>query len=437
MDLIAKVFILTIQLLSAYPQSPEPPQSAPENDLYRDEYITLASLVTSPVFKNVEEAQSYSDTHIMLNNEVAYQALGSVNFSSSEMEKIRREIFSKLSACHDTMVELRELDATGMDFEKLATKALIASPSLVRGDEDGNLLDSDKEAVNELVASAVEEIISAGFDAYRASKARSRYRERYSAVLRTGLKLKKLAASGFASTQIEIPLLAVEINGSWGDFWDSNYIWLTNISDNDLTNVTLFIRLNGYEGDTGNKDNEQHIHFIESWPSGETRVIRYMSASASGFAADQAADYISDISYAIYSDQYRQEKSIAYMGEAYDQDVQRYFGKAQFYGKWWTFPADHFLYYSGWEASVANLEEFPVSKVTIKAWRGSDVRTVDWRFRNNRFDGKRYFEHAIFNDWNPDKVTMVFEFPYSDFKSQHTCQGRRIFSRCKMTMVSP
>jgi hypothetical protein len=191
-----------------------------------------------------------------------------------------------------------------------------------------------------------------------------------------------------------------------------------------LTNVTLHVVLRGRHGKAGAANGDQHLHFIGDWPAGETRIVRYMSSSASGIASDESVDQIDTLTYKLFSDQYKQVHQVAYTGEAYDTDVKRYFGQAQFLGGWSSYPPDHWLYNSGFEFHREDKASFPVSKVTVTAWRGEESKALCWTISSQRFDGYNNFTDSRFNNWDPDRVTVCIEMPFTELKIEREWKFR-------------
>lgn len=381
-------------------------------------------------------------------------------------------------------------------------KSLKASPGLFRQGSDGNLLAEDKQATNELIDKALNELIRTGINAYQASEARSSYQNSYQAARRAGRKLKDIVDSnnsaprpviygigieanigdailvklvkpnspaeaagmlagdlilavdslnindhnveqvfkkipGAYKSQVEIKikrdeqiktlqiqrtveifeasLLNIDIDGSWDAFYDSDYVTYTNISGVNLTNVTLAVKLVGRHGANAAQNGDEHLHFIDKWPAGSSLVARYMSSSASGIATNESVDQIDKLEYKLYSDQFKQKNSIPYTGEAYNDDIKRYFGDSEFIGTWRNYPPDHLFHNSGFEVSRRDGKNFRVYRVNITAWQKNESRSLEFSTNNNSFEGKQYFRDKLFNNWYPDRIVMNIKFPYSNF----------------------
>ena len=78
---------------------------------------------------------------------------------------------------------------------------------------------------------------------------------------------------------------------------------------------------------------------------------------------------------------------------------------------------------------VARKDErgFPCSAVTITAYRGTRSQRVRWNMQGLHntfaaggtggilFNSDRFFSSEHFNEFHPDRVTVKFEFPHSEF----------------------
>lgn len=225
----------------------------------------------------------------------------------------------------------------------------------------------------------------------------------------------------------EPAILSVDINGSWAGFYSSDYVFFTNMSGRDLTNVTLFVTLSGRHDPSGATDGDRHLHYIDKWPAGQTRVVRYLSQAASGIASNESVDQIDTVKYELYSSELRQDNSVAYTGEAYDADVERYVSDIPLIGSWRTYAPDDWMYNSGFLIQSKDGEEFPCSHVTVRAYWGDTQVGFRWTMKSGRFPSgtsdaiffarDRYFCDPAFNKGRPDRVEVVLEFPYSDYKA--------------------
>src|SRR5579863_5849032 len=102
--------------------------------LRADDYVTVASAVASPLVNRKDDLdKAYTDAQTMLRIEMARQRLQSAS-TERDLSATHKNILSHLDACHSSMEEIRRLDSNVPDLEKIAKKALTASPALVRTD---------------------------------------------------------------------------------------------------------------------------------------------------------------------------------------------------------------------------------------------------------------------------------------------------------------
>ena len=229
----------------------------------------------------------------------------------------------------------------------------------------------------------------------------------------------------------EAALLEIDITGSVGGFFNSDFVLVKNNSGRDLNNVTLFIELKGRHGRNGVVASDSHLHYLDRWPAGTTKVARYLSSSATGISQNESVDQIDTLRYELYSNEFFQENSIEYTGTAYDNTLENLCDKLTLYGSWRAFEPDHWLYNSGFLVQNSNLgKAFPATHVTVRPSWGGLVRGFRWETKDGYLpsgtsdalplsDG-RYFSHADFNRGRPDAVEVELEFPYSNY----TCKKR-------------
>jgi len=225
----------------------------------------------------------------------------------------------------------------------------------------------------------------------------------------------------------EAALLSVDINGSWNGFIDSDWVFLTNISGRELTNVTLCVDLKGRHGTKGLPESDTHLHYVDRWPAGARKIARYMSTAASGITYDESVDQIDTLTYDLYSNEYRQENTIQYTGEDYDADVKRYCETISLLGSWSMQEPDDRMFNSGFMLTNGeNGYHFPCSHVSVAGFWGSTRIAYRWTMVDQMFPRgttpirlfarDRYFEASGFNRGRPDQVEVLLEFPYSSYK---------------------
>jgi hypothetical protein len=159
-----------------------------------DDYATAVSVVASPLVNRQEDLDKvYSDAQVMLRMELARQCLQSVS-GGVDLAGRRKDILIHLDSCHRSMEEIRRINGNVPDLEKIAKKALGASPALLRSDpETGNLTKEDSRAVNDLIGTVALEGVKLIADAWNASTERDNYRNHYRQVRKEALSLADVA----------------------------------------------------------------------------------------------------------------------------------------------------------------------------------------------------------------------------------------------------
>jgi hypothetical protein len=160
-----------------------------------DDYQTLADALATPIFVNLDGAlRGFSDSVVMVRNEMAYQRLKGLGTASGNLANIRNTAQGSLQECNRGMEELRRLNrGTIPDISGIASKAIAASPALMRErDEKTNkllLTPSDQKAIEDLAVKGLSEVFSTVVNAWQASGERDKYRGSYRASLQAGLML--------------------------------------------------------------------------------------------------------------------------------------------------------------------------------------------------------------------------------------------------------
>lgn len=171
-----------------------------------DSFFRIASVVASPVFAERDSAApAFTDSAVMLRQEMAYQVLRDTRCQDRRLEQIRVELLKNYSACNDSLRNLRNLGAQVPDLEGIATKALAASPALYRAaranydNESAVYTPSEEKSLNDLAGKAVVEILKAGFNVYESSNERASYRKSYRAARIRALDLETDAKAHYSS----------------------------------------------------------------------------------------------------------------------------------------------------------------------------------------------------------------------------------------------
>jgi hypothetical protein len=163
-------------------------------ELPADDYATVAAAVASPLVNRPEDLdKAYTDAQVMLRIELARQRLQSASIEA-DLAVPHKNILTYLDVCHRSMEEIRRLDGNVPDLEKIAKKALTASPALVRTDPGtGALTKADAAAVDDLIGTLTIEGVKLIADAWNISSERDNYRNRYRLVRKEALSLAEVA----------------------------------------------------------------------------------------------------------------------------------------------------------------------------------------------------------------------------------------------------
>jgi hypothetical protein len=162
-----------------------------------DEYSTIAGAVASPLVSKDEDLDKvYADGQVMMRAELARQRLQSVSPAGSELSAARRNILQQLESCHSAMEEIRRISGKLPDYEKIAKKAIEASPALVRTDPaTGDLTQDDQNAVEELAGTLIKEGLKVVVDAWNLSKQCDNYCNHYRSARMQSLALAEIGKS--------------------------------------------------------------------------------------------------------------------------------------------------------------------------------------------------------------------------------------------------
>jgi hypothetical protein len=400
-----------------------------------EDYVTLANVLSSPIFKEVSRAQQgHTDTAVMVRLEVARQQLQAMRSVQPGLAEIRDAALRTMELCHSSMVELRRLNARVPDIEGIAGRAITATPGLYNlynmkeGEKVEDKLTRDQQAaVADLIVKAGSEAIQGIANAYYAWSEKENYRKHY-VDFRTSARndlVKQMGVQYKSASDLRASAIAIDLDGSWNNTFNTDWLCLRNDSGGDLTRCTIFVSLNGTNAESGNNESDSHIHYMANWPAGTWIYAPYPSRAAGGIAQNESVDCVKSVKVWVYADQGRLCKDYSYLGPEYDKDVSRYVDtqlKPKFYGKWYNY-TDHTFYDNGFEISYeGEFSSFPVSRVTVTIKEGSLEKSLYWNMQSGKMSsgwlGKLYLSDSSFNGRNPDTVAVSIEFPNSSYKHQ-------------------
>lgn len=160
-----------------------------------DDYEQLATLLAKPLYPSWEEARAgNSDDAVIGRLAIAGRLLPAQEKVSPELAVITAAAQKKLDACRLTLQRIHDLDAKSPDYSRMFDKALQASPALFRKDEGTEqLLPADQDAVNQLVAKGIAELIKAGINNYQLSEEWNGFRRHYADFGESAVKLAAVA----------------------------------------------------------------------------------------------------------------------------------------------------------------------------------------------------------------------------------------------------
>lgn len=389
-----------------------------------DDYTVLASALSSPLFTSVKSADhGYADAVVLLRMEIARQKLREMVSPPPGLGAIRDSALRTLDACHRSMERLRELDKYMPDIERLARDALKSTPALYREVAGKPLTASDTNAIADLAVGIIVETGRALFNAYEMNAERRAYRSAYDET-RRGARL--LLAQACAAQYRGVPtatfdVLKVDLDGSWNNTFDCDWLSLRNDSGKDLTKCTILVELDGWNAKSGARETDSHVHYINRWPADMWLFGRYMARNDRGIADNESVDTIETVTFSVYSEQYRNHITYAYVGKEFDTDVERFVKqdlKPKFTGGFRSYDS-HLIFDNGFHlAYEGTLTSIPLSYVTVKIIEGTATKAIRWSIDGERMSAGSWgktFSDERFNGWNPDKAEITLEFPHSDY----------------------
>ena len=398
------------------------------------EFSFLAKSLASPTYFSQDEAdKGRTDSKIMLQMEESRQLLAHSAMNNSSLESARQTILSELDNVHYSMEKIHELDKRVPDYGGLVENALIASPGLYDSYNNRPLSGSESDAVDKLEAKIIVEGVKWVWNGIQAAYERDNYHSYFEKARRTAFtELGKTLPSVYPSSRqlADSSPLTVDVDGSWNNTFTTDSVRVRNGTGKTLRNCALFVNLEGANARSGQAESDDHLHYVGIWQPGQWLYLEYPSSSAAGIATDESVGCLRTVKLYCVSDDYNFHYTYDYSGAAYDADVKRYFEQAlkpAFHGQF-TKDKDRFLGLGGdglWELSFdGKLSSFPVSAVTVTLEQGSDQKAIRWTmnhghgtFQSGVF-GTEKFSDPGFNGWNPDKVTVKLEFPFSSYTSE-------------------
>jgi membrane-associated protease RseP (regulator of RpoE activity) len=220
-----------------------------------------------------------------------------------------------------------------------------------------------------------------------------------------------------------IPLLEIDLDGSWNGIFSADILTLRNASGEDLTNCTLLVDIQGTTGDSDLQVHERHLHYVGRWPADEFRTARYQASTVSGIAGNESVDRVGRIVISLYSDQFRDMMIYEYAGTAaFEEDVNHYIDRIEREQTFsLTFNPDNLLGDAGVRLTHSGAFDFiPDPKVTVTLRQGNTVTSQNWRSNGQRWKtgslATAVLKHPSFNGMNPDAADLELQYPGSSRK---------------------
>ena len=181
----------------------------------------------------------------MLRLEMARQRIERLDDLDSDLLQIRNTAQNNLNRCSSSLRRLRELDRSIPDLVGIAEKAIVASPGLYKtlSEENPVLSSTESNAVAQLAAKAVGELIQGISNAWQAREERGKYQGRYQDLRRTAKNdFTTIVEKRYSDVpQTDGSNCSVNLQGSLNAFFTADWLCLTNRSGKTLTNCTLLV----------------------------------------------------------------------------------------------------------------------------------------------------------------------------------------------------
>lgn len=388
-------------------------------------YATIVSALASPAYLDVTQlATSHSDTAVMIRMEIARSKLKLMRAAEPKITGARDKILPGLEACNRSMENLRQLDRYMPDIGGIVGKAIDTAPAVYKTAVEQDLNKSDNDAIADLIAKVGVEAVNLVVNAYQSSVERSNYINSYRTVRSSVFGvIVPLSDSRYERVPwTSEDLVKVDFDGSWNNTFIRDTLCLRNDSGKDLTNCTIFVKLKGRHAQSGEVEQDSHVHFISHWAKGKWLYAPYPSRGASGIASNESVDCVETITVWLLSDQFCKQLDYTYSGDEYDQDlevyIKDYLDPSAFKGSWFNY--ENFTFFNRGLQLIydGKLSRFPVSHINVEVTDGVFKQALRWSINDEKMQsgsfGKQWLSDARFNRYNPDKVTITLEFPYSE-----------------------
>lgn len=390
----------------------------------QDAANTVVQMLGSPVFSSWEDAnKGYADADLILRLEVARHRLAAISNTNSNFDSFLRARLAELRQANSLLQQIQQLDQRSPDLIGLGISLAAASPALGK-QADGmlwgrpqQLTANEQSALYGFQSKFTEELVKGLWNAYELQNRRSDWRECYRACRTSALKVEQFLEASHSSKPANNTAIQADLNGSFAGFYVADYLFVTNTAGQRLTDVLLFVDLEGLHGSAGTTNHDHHMHSIAEWGPGETRILRYNSTAFSGLADDESVDHITSVSMRLYSEQLTSRVQLSYDESAYREDIQRYLGDLPLTASWYSYPPQHLLYDSGVQIRHTNGWQFPCTFASIEASGAAGSRSVRFDLRG-RFDGDEWLSSEQFDGLQVRNVIVTFEFPWTSWTHQ-------------------
>jgi hypothetical protein len=390
-----------------------------------EDLCRMASAVATPFDDSAATGRKwYENELVLIRNEMAYQALRDLAPSGS-LVSTHGVLHEKLVATHLAMRSLRDGGAFDIDVEGVAENLLNSSPALWKKAVDRPLTRDDQQAAAELLVKLGVEGGKWLWNEFRLSQKKADYLAACADLRATS---KQAIRDACEVAYQEAPLsaaadFAFEVDASWSESFVADYVYVRNDTGKDLTQCTLFIRLQGKTAKGDQDEFDLHLHYLPLWRAGEVISMIYPGRTWEGFATNQSVCTLTEVGLTYYAQQQRGYQRYLYKGTPYDEDVKRYLEdivKPTFRG---MVDADGGFFDTTpyFEATFeGGLDRFPTDTASIRFKQGTREETLHWNWRGYWRSGsageQEFKSEEIRNFPQAEEVELTIGFPESDYK---------------------
>lgn len=201
--------------------------------------------------------------------------------------------------------------------------------------------------------------------------------------------------------------LIIDFDETWGSYW---FDWCKLYNKGpDLRNCTIVVELTGAQGDT-----RKNVHFIKSWPQGQTLYCPY----APGVPVNEkichkrTVSNVKKVLVTILSPGASLQQQYQYTQDELDKDVKDYCEKLQFEFQYRPYdPGIVFTDERGAYIKMSGIQELPKGKVTLNFRKGKQSSAWSWDSNSWKHTEIKTFATPKGGlTFDPDDVEMSISF---------------------------